>query len=273
MAALLQQLLGGAGAPGVSGAAGGPGAFPGMFGGMPGAGGAAGGMPGMGGPGATPGGVPGGMGMLGSMFGGGGAKKKASDSFFTDKLPFLQMIKRPVIVAFFAYCFYRGWIGRYGLLQGAMSSSYFDMLGVPLRVLPQSPIAGKAFFMTQIWADSGCRAVGFLINLARGKAKIPTLKDLMPQPPTGGGMGGADTGLPPWMAGAAGGGGAAGMPGASPFGMPSPSAMPTARTIPTPPPRAPTPPQPPPGAGQGGPQGGQSRAPPTVVDVDVTFLD
>merc|ERR1740121_896476 len=204
--ALIQQLLGNTGAAGGPGAAAGGAAFPGLFG-AAGAGGMPGGMPGAQGAAGMPGGFPG-------LFGGagaGGEKKKATDAFFTDRLPLLQKIKRPVLVAFFAYCFYMGWIGRFGFLQGAMSGSYFDMLAVPLRVRPESPIQGKAFFVTQIWVDSGSRLLGFLINLARGKAKTPTLQDLIPKPP---GAGGAAN--PFGGAGASPFGAAAG--GAGPFG-------------------------------------------------------
>jgi len=230
-----------------------------------------GGAPGAGG---MPGGLPG-------LFGGaGGEKKKATDAWFTDRLPVLQKIKRPVLVAFFAYCFYQGWIGRYGLLQGAMSSSYFDMLAVPLRIRPESPLEGKAFFMTQIWVDSGSKLLGFLINLARGKAKIPTLQDFIPKPPTGGADAANPFGANPFGGAGAnpfGGAGASPFGGADPFdvsgGVPSsPLNMPTARTTATPPPPPPSVVSTPPPAAPPG-QGPPSRSAPPVVDADVTFLD
>jgi len=118
---------------------------------------------------------------LAALLGGGGLggkKAKATDAFFTDRIPLLQKVKRPVLIAFFAYCFYRGWIGRFGLLQGCISGSYFSMLAVPVRVDPRSPFCGRPFFVSQLWVDYATKALGFLINLARGKAKIPTISDL-----------------------------------------------------------------------------------------------
>lgn len=115
--------------------------------------------------------LPGGL--MGGIFGS-TPQKKPSDSFFTDRLPILQKLKRPFLLALFAYFFWRGWIGRWGLIQGAMSQSYFNAFAVPLRVLPQSPVQGKAYFVCQFWVDSAIRALGWLVNFARGKAKIPS---------------------------------------------------------------------------------------------------
>lgn len=168
---LLQQLLSGEATPGT-----GQQGFPGA-GGTGGFGGAAGGagtndplmsmLTGMGGGG------------LGGM--GGGPKQKPSDSFFTTRFPVLQKAKLVVLPAFFAYCYFKGWIGVCGLIQGAMAKSYFEMLAVPLRILPSSPLHGKAFFVASMWVDLGFRAVGYLINLARGKAKLPSMPQMPPQ--------------------------------------------------------------------------------------------
>jgi len=196
--------------------------------------------PGSSGPGMGSGGGPamGGMlGSMGSMLGSGSAaKKKSSDSFFTDRLPFLERLRRPWLVAFFAFAYWRGWIGRYGLVQGAMGKSFFDVLAVPLRILPRSPFFGKAIFVTQLYADSAVRLAGFLINLARGKT---TLRDAFKPPPGFPAPGGpfasaASAAQPPW-------------------GMPT-------RTTGSSSPR-------PSGVGSG------SQTPPTIVDADVTFLD
>lgn len=189
---------------------------------------------------------PGTLGVLGSLLGG-GAQKKATDGFFTDRVPVLQKLKRPVLVGFFLYCFWQGWIGRWGLLQGLMSGSYFDMLAVPLRVVPNSPLYDRPFFVAQIWVDSGARLLGFLINLARGKAKIPSVSDFLPrpQPPDS---------TAPW-----------GMPGTAVSGsgtLLDPTVMPTAPTAATPPPSS------------GGPNRTAPGAkPPTIIDAEVRFLD
>jgi len=120
-------------------------------------------------------------------------------------------VKRPVMALFFGYCFWRGWVGRCGLVQGLFASSYLDMLAVPLRTLPGSPLHGKAYFYASYWVDSGARLTRFLWNCARGKAKFPTsIQDLtgMMMP----GMAGS-SGMPgmPGMAGTP------GSPGASPW--------------------------------------------------------
>merc|ERR1711939_1099823 len=58
-----------------------------------------------------------------------GQQPKATDAFITDRLPFLQKAKRVVLPIFFIFCFWRGWIERWGLVQGALlSRSYFDTL-------------------------------------------------------------------------------------------------------------------------------------------------
>jgi len=113
--------------------------------------------------------------LLGGGLGGGlGNQKKATatDAFFTDRIPLVQKVKRPVLIAFFAYCFYRGWVGRFGLIQGCISNSYFAMLAVPVRVDPRSPFCGRPFFVSQLWVDYATKALGFLINWARGKTSI-----------------------------------------------------------------------------------------------------
>jgi len=242
---------------------------------------AAGGFPGM--PGAGPGGAPVDplAAMLGSGLGGGfgglggglgGKKKQTTDSFITDRIRILQKVKRPVMVLFFAYCWHKGWVGQWGFFQGALGSSYLDMLAVPLRVLPRSPMVGCAFFQAQLLVDYAAKGTGFLINLARGKTKIPTFSDLQQklqsmQPPLQQQPGAAS----PWGAQAT-----AGYPfganQASPWTA-QPSSMPTAPTTPlqvpplqgqpfqAPPPPPPEPKRPPP------------RNPPPVIDADVTFLD
>jgi len=122
-------------------------------------------------PGAGAAGPDGGAGMegLSALLGAGGGQKKASDAFFTDRLPLLQKVKRPLLAAFFGFAFRRGWVGWCGFLQGLMSGSYFNVLAVPLRVLPESPLYGRAFFVAQVWVDSGFGLLGFLLNWARGK--------------------------------------------------------------------------------------------------------
>lgn len=136
------------------------------------------------------GGAPGdaGAASLVSLLGGAKApKKKDTDSFMTERLPVLQRLKRPVMASYFAYSFWRGWIGRWGLMQGMTASSYFDMLSVPLRIFPKSPLHGRAVFVTQFWVDSGLRLFGFLINLARGRT---TLSDVVKP--------GSRIGMTPW---------------------------------------------------------------------------
>jgi len=242
------------------------------------------------GPGGGFGGAPGGPGglnaenPLAALLGGGGLgglggqkKAKATDAFFTDRLPLLQKVKRPIMIAFFAYCFYRGWIGRFGLLQGCISSSYFDMLAVPARVDPRSWLCGRPFIVSQLWVDYFFKALGFLLNLARGKTsireKISEFKEKMEQmqstaqqqqdQPFGGP--GSPFGGPgsPWN------------PAPTEQYAPAAASMPTAPTTtvsaqpfqtgpfqavpqeePEPPPQPPT-----------------SRQPPPVVDADVRFLD
>lgn len=240
----LMQLLGGQVPPGTTGA---------------------GGMPGMGGPGGDSfmsmlmggaGGAGGGAGGLGGGFGGlgGGQQKKPSDAFFTERFPVLQKAKLVVLPLFFAFCYYRGWVGTYGLIQGAMSKSYYDMLAVPLRIMPQSPLYEKAFFITQMWCDLGFRAVGFLINLARGKAKLE-LPKMPPMPPQQGNFGGMPP--PPPMSSTPG-STASTTTSSGPYYSGSSPASPSGRT-----------------PGRGGPSGtgrpGGSEPP--IIDADVTFLN
>uniref|UniRef100_A0A7S0AB53 Uncharacterized protein n=1 Tax=Pyrodinium bahamense TaxID=73915 RepID=A0A7S0AB53_9DINO len=272
--ALMRQMLSGEAPPGSRGM---PGGFPNM-----------------------PGGMPAGFSARGLLFGAfkdfllGRQARPTTDSFITNRVPVLQTVKRPIMIAFFAYCLYNGWVGRFGFLQGALGSSYFDMLAVPLRVLPTSPLYGLAYFYAQMWLDLGLKAMGFLINLARGKAKIPSpkafmqqIEDMAQQP------GGARN---PW-AGAAGGAepwGQATSGAASPFAQPSsgspwdalvtpphaqPAGMPTAPTTPlqVPPlqthPLQAQPPSAPVPAAKPVASRRPSSKPPPVIDADVTFLD
>eukprot|EP00913_Durusdinium_trenchii_P006503 g6111.t1 len=118
------------------------------------------------------------------MFGGAGQqpKKKARRR---GNRNLRRRIKRPVLIAFFAFCFYRGWVGRWGLIFGCMAGSYFDMLAVPLRVSERSPFTGRAYVMTQIYVDYFFKLVGYIINVAKGKAKFPPDFSKMLTPPGG----------------------------------------------------------------------------------------
>jgi len=178
-----------------------------------------------------------------ALFGMGSSKQKATDAFFTDRVPVLQTIKRPVVATIFAIAFWRGWVGRWGLLQGLTSSSYFDLLGVPLRILPRSPLCGRPFFVTKVWTDTGFRLMGFLLNWARGKT---TLKDVF-KPPSG--MAWPSSADPEGMAGDA---------------RPSLVDIPTMKTSASP-------------AHKGQPLGdsrpAERTSSPTIIDADVTFLD
>lgn len=252
--ALFKQLMGEMGQQGPGGAN--------PFQGLPGMGGFPGmpGAPGMGG--MNPGDPFGGM-----M--GGAQQKKASDSFFTDRIPLLQKIKKPVLVVFFSYCFWKGWIGKWGLLSAVMLSltkgSYFDMLAVPARILPRSPFHGWMFVTCQFYVEQLIRLTGFLVNVARGKDKLPTMSDLtkkwedmanMAKQPPGASPFGAQGS--PWAS-----------PGASPWASMAPPPPSSLTEIPT----APTTtigtvsssqlPRPTPG-----------RTPPPIIDAEeVKFLD
>jgi len=248
------------------------------------------------------GGAPGAAGAdpFGSLLGGGlgkqGAPKKSTDAFITDRIPALQKIRRPVMVAFFAYCLYKGWVGRFGFLQGAFSSSYLDMLAVPLRVQPWSPFYQCAYFQSQIMVDTAARLSGFLINVARGKTKIPSIADMKSkfedlknlQPPAGGaspfGARGPAAGASPWGAAAGGGSPWADLADAATPSYGQPGGMPTAPTTPLQVPplqshplhgQPPPPPEPstPSSAAKPVQSRPPSRTPPPVIDADVTFLD
>lgn len=197
--------------------------------------------------------------------------QKATDAFFTDRLPVLQRVKKVVLPAFFLFCFWRGYIGRWGLFMGCFSKSYFDMLAVPLRVLPESPLVDRPYITCQVYVDLGARVLGYFINLARGKAKFP------PEMP---GMGG----LPMKFPGAVQNGAAAEasppMPAGAPWLSWEDQAPPT--TLPPPAPTVPVmaasvpmakPPSPSPPTPSRPGTGPPSRTPPTIVDADVTFLD
>jgi len=232
-----------------------------------------------------------------AMLGGAGAgqpPKKTSDMWFLNKFPVLKRIKRPVLVAFFAFCFYRGWVGRWGLIFGCMAGSYFDMLAVPLRVSDRSPFTGRAYVMTQIYVDYFFKLLGYIINVAKGKAKFPPdfSKMLNPAGAPGAGANPFAPGANPF---------AAGGKGENPFDMMKPfdispvdeyqtppvqpTDMPTAPTVGSPPKPSPVPTM----ASQKAPPGvtpltvdvepvtekksTSARNRPPVVDADVTFLD
>jgi len=233
---------------------------------------------------SIPGGAPGGAATdpLTSLLGGFGKQagpKKTTDGFFVNRVPVLQKVKRPIMVVFFAYCLYKGWVGRFGFLQGCFGSSYFDMLAVPLRVLPNSPFYQCAFFQSQIVVDTTAKLSGWLINVMRGKAKIPSPRDLkakleemqnLRQQPLGASSlwEQAAATSPSWDATA--------MPPAA-----GPPSMPTAPTTPLQ--AAPLQAHPmqaplvqeavPDSAAQPVNSRAPSRTPPPVVDADVTFLD
>eukprot|EP00929_Paragymnodinium_shiwhaense_P034055 TRINITY_DN18574_c0_g1_i1.p1 TRINITY_DN18574_c0_g1~~TRINITY_DN18574_c0_g1_i1.p1 ORF type:complete len:511 (+),score=121.56 TRINITY_DN18574_c0_g1_i1:97-1629(+) len=141
-------------------------------GGGPGAAGAPGGMPGFGG---QPGDAASANPMAALLGGMGGPKEppKTSDSFIVDRIPILGKLRKPIMIGFFAFCFWKGWIGKFGLLMGCLQKSYFDMLAVPVRVLPQSPFFDKPLVVCQFYVDTFFKVLGYLINLARGKAKFP----------------------------------------------------------------------------------------------------
>mmetsp|Transcript_56779 Transcript_56779/g.135254 ORF Transcript_56779/g.135254 Transcript_56779/m.135254 type:complete len:401 (+) Transcript_56779:61-1263(+) len=122
--------------------------------------------------------------LLKGMGGGAGQQQKPDDAFITDRIPILQKAKVVVLPAFFLYCFYRGWIGRWGLVFGIFSKSYFDMLAVPLRVLPASPVVGKSFVVAQWWVKTGVWLVSTAVRLARGES----LQSLLPFPMGGQGQ-------------------------------------------------------------------------------------
>lgn len=253
---LFRQLMSGelAGQQGVQG-----------FGGKPAAGGATG-MP------ENP--------MAALLGGGGGKKKETTDGWFTQRIPLLQKLKRPVLIAFFAYSFSRGWVGKWGCIFGCMAGSYFDMLAVPMRVLPQSPSYDKAYFVAQIYVQYFFQLLGYVINVAKGKSKFPPDFSKMFTPP-GAGAAGKEN---PFGAGGLGqnpfgaqGNGLEGLEGL--FGSAAPTAttvdtapvgpasMPTAPTVGPPPVQPATPTQMPAST----PPPPRKAAP--VIDADVTFLD
>mmetsp|Transcript_52571 Transcript_52571/g.97332 ORF Transcript_52571/g.97332 Transcript_52571/m.97332 type:complete len:282 (-) Transcript_52571:42-887(-) len=123
---------------------------------------------------------------------GGGQPQKPEDAFITDRIPFLQKAKIVILPIFFLYCFKRGWVGRWGLVFGLMSRSYFDMLAVPLRVVPASPIVGKSFVVAQWWVKTMLWICSAIIRLARGESlgsilPIPTVPGAAAQGPGGAG--------------------------------------------------------------------------------------
>lgn len=236
------------------------------FGGQPGAGGAAG-MP------ENP---------LAALLGGGagGKKKETTDGWFTQRIPLLQKLKRPVLIAFFAYSYSRGWVEKWGAIFGCMAGSYFDMLAVPMRVLPQSPSYGKAYFVAQIYVQYFFQFLGYVINVAKGKSKFPPDFSKMFTPPGAGAAGkenpfGAGGGLGQNPFGAQGSGGLEGLEGlfgsaaatvdTAPVG--GPASMPTAPTVGPPPVQPAMPTQMPAST----PPPPRKAAP--VIDADVTFLD
>jgi len=91
--------------------------------------------------------------MMGGM-GGSKEEKPTSDGWFMKKLPVLQQAKVVIIPLFFVFAYCQGWVGRWGLIMGAFSKSYFDMLAVPFRWWPRSPAFGKALIYNQFYVDS-----------------------------------------------------------------------------------------------------------------------
>lgn len=235
------------------------------------------------------GGKPGAAGMpenpMAALLGGGGGKKKqTTDGWFMQRIPLLQKLKRPVLIAFFAYSFSRGWVGKWGALFGCMASSYFDMLAVPMRVLPQSPSYDKAYFVAQIYVQYFFQIVGYVINVAKGKSKFPPDFSKMFMPPgAGAGAAGKENpfgaeGLGQNPFGAQGSGGLEGLESLFGAAAPTtaaadtgpasgPASMPTAPTV-GPPPVQPVTPTSMPASTPPPPR----KAPP-VIDADVTFLD
>ncbi|CAK0838415.1 unnamed protein product [Prorocentrum cordatum] len=110
-------------------------------------------------------GVGGGGGGAPSLFGGLGGEKAPTDKFLTDRLPVLAKCKPVVFGIVFLLAYYKGWVGPWGMFFGMQSKSYFDLLGIPMRCVPQSPCFGSPFVYTQLYADLLVRAPGFILKL------------------------------------------------------------------------------------------------------------
>lgn len=151
-------------------------------------------------------------------FGGGGAPQEATDEFIVKRIPVLRRLKPFLMPAFFIFCYWRGWVGRWGLFQGFTCKSYFDVLGVPLRVLPQSPWCGSPFVITQFWSDSAFKLIRYLWRLSRGEAEFPPKPAPGAQPGMGG-LGGLE-GLLGGLGGQGGQGGLGGLGGLGGQGFP-----------------------------------------------------
>merc|ERR1740117_1742570 len=174
------------------------------------------------------------------------------------KLPVLQQAKVVIIPLFFVFAYCQGWVGRWGLIMGAFSKSYFDMLAVPFRWWPRSPAFGKALIYNQFYVDTFFKIIGYVINVAKGKAKFPPefKTPTLPTPPGVVDTTTGDVGNP--------------YASASPFGAAAPPSAPRQTTATVMPPTMPTtasPPQP------ERPSGPPPRSAPPIVDADVTFLD
>eukprot|EP00927_Polykrikos_kofoidii_P038450 TRINITY_DN32794_c0_g1_i1.p1 TRINITY_DN32794_c0_g1~~TRINITY_DN32794_c0_g1_i1.p1 ORF type:complete len:373 (+),score=66.87 TRINITY_DN32794_c0_g1_i1:80-1198(+) len=173
------------------------------------------------------------------------APPKASDAWLTDRLPALQRAKKVVMPAFFVACFWRGYIGRWGLLAGVMSKSYYDMAAVPLRLKFNRPI-----FVCQFYVDMAAKGIGYFINVARGKATFPPkLLGMLTNMPGGFSQNSA---------------GISSVQGGFPWVQQAEERMPpTASTVPVAKPLEP----------RASGVGRTTFTPPAIVDADVTFVD
>eukprot|EP00931_Biecheleriopsis_adriatica_P078253 TRINITY_DN51708_c0_g1_i1.p1 TRINITY_DN51708_c0_g1~~TRINITY_DN51708_c0_g1_i1.p1 ORF type:complete len:310 (-),score=41.75 TRINITY_DN51708_c0_g1_i1:59-934(-) len=82
-----------------------------------------------------------------------GTPPEPTDKFITDRIPWLARYKMAIMGAIFCLAYYKGWVGPWGLVFGFQSRSYFDILGIPLRVLPQSPFCGSPYIYCQFYSD------------------------------------------------------------------------------------------------------------------------
>lgn len=159
------------------------------------------------------------MGGMGGAGGAGAPPKPDSDAFITDRVPVLQRVKKFVLPAFFAFCLWKGWIGRWGFVFSLTSKSYLDALAIPVRMHPLSPFVGRPYVVAQFYVDTGFKVLKYIIDVVRGKEKFPPdFSKMMPMPQAQTG-GGSPFDIP--MRGAAPGGG-------SPFDIPMRGAAPGA---------------------------------------------
>lgn len=96
-----------------------------------------------------------------------------SDAFITNRVPALRKARRLVLAFYFGYCFKKGWIGQYGLIQGGlMSQSYLDALAVPMRAVTNSPFYGKPYFLLQLLIDLVAGLIKTVYLFSQGNQSI-----------------------------------------------------------------------------------------------------